>query len=136
VEVGSIEEDAGPLDQFRDDLSVLLHSCRGGAALGLELPLVVGEALRGLLDAPAVLLVDEVGTVAAASLDEFGRGTGQDPLAPVAEDAGPVALEERHVEHPRPLALGVLEADPFVGVGGDCCHGVNLLAVDNHRGHL
>jgi hypothetical protein len=129
MEIGPIEEDARPLDQLGHDLAVLLHPRGGGSTLGLELPLVVREPLRGLLDAPAVLLVGEVGAVAATSLDQLGRGAGQHSLAPVTEDAGPITLEESHVEHPRPLALGVLETDPFVGVGGNRRHRGNLARI-------
>ena len=75
--------------------------------------------LAARLDPRLVLLVGEMGAVAAATLDEFGRGLGEDALAAVTEDAGPIAFEERHVEHPGPLALGVVETYPFVGVRGD-----------------
>jgi hypothetical protein len=118
VEVGAIQEDAGALDEFGDNFTVLLHARRGTTALGLELPLIVGEPLGGLLHAALVLLVGEVCSVAATALDQFGRGPRQYALAAGAEDAGPVALEEGHVEHPGSLALGVLETHPLVGVAG------------------
>ena len=57
---------------------------------------------RRAFDALLVLLVGEVGSVTAATLDEFGGSLGEDPLAAVTEDAGPITFEERHVEHPSP----------------------------------
>ena len=74
-------------------------------ALGLELPLVGGEALGGLLDATVVLFVDEVRPVATTALHQLGRRPGEHALTAVAEDAGPVAFQEGHVEHPGSLAL-------------------------------
>ena len=65
-----------------------------------------------------VVLVDEVGAVAAAALLEVGGGTGEDALAAVAVDAGPRAGEEREVEDPGALFVGVFEADPLVEVVG------------------
>jgi hypothetical protein len=129
MKVGTVEKDAGVLDQSGDDLAVLLDARRALAALGLELPLVRGEALGGLFDAALVLFVSEVRPVTATALDEFGGRLGEDALAAVTEDALPVALEEGHVEHPRALAFGVFEADPLVRVRGNGTHGKNLLRV-------
>lgn len=116
VKVRTIQEDAGILHQLGDYFSILLHSRGARVALGLELPLIIGESLGGLLDPATVLFVSEVGPVAAASLDQFGRGTSKNALAAVTEDAGPVTFEERHVKHPRSLVLVVLETDPLVGI--------------------
>src|SRR5579863_5666612 len=116
MKVGPIEKDARVLDQPGDDLAVLLHPGRPQATLGLELPLVRGEALGRLFHSPLVLLVGEVRPVAATSLDEFGGGLGQDALAARPEDALPIALQERDVEHPGALTLGVFKTDPLVGV--------------------
>jgi hypothetical protein len=57
-----------------------------------------------------------VSAVAAAALDELGRCLGEDALAAIAKDAGPVAFEESDVEHPRALTLVVVETDPFMSV--------------------
>ncbi len=119
MEVGSVEEDARVLHQSGDDFAVLLDARGAIFALGLELPLVLGETFGGALDSALVLHVAEMSAVTATTLDEFGRGLGEDALAAVAEDAGPIAFEERHVEHPGPLALRVVETHPFVGIGGD-----------------
>ena len=119
---GLVEEDAGVVDEPRDGLAALVlvdHALLGAVVL----PLVGRQGGGRLLDPAGVLLVDEVGAVAAAALDELGRGAGEHPLAPVAEDAGPVARQERDVEHPRPLFLVVLEADPLVRVGRCRGHG-------------
>ena len=129
VEVGTIEEDAGVLDEASDDLPVLLHPGGAVLALGLELPLLGGESLGGLFDAALILLVGEVRPVTAATLDEFGRWPGEDALAAVAKDAGPVAFEEGDVEHPGALALRVFETHPLVRVTGDRCHRENLVGV-------
>ncbi len=119
LEVRAIEKDAGVLDEARHDVAVALHSRGAVLTLGLELPLIGGEALGGALDAPLVLFVHEVGPVAAASLHQLGGGPGEHALTAVAEDAGPVTFEECHVEHPGALTLEVFETDPLVRVGGD-----------------
>jgi hypothetical protein len=116
VKIWTIQEDAGILHQLGDYFSILLDSRGARVALSLELPLIIGEALGGLFDPATVFFVSEVGPVAAASLDQFGRGTSKNALAAVAEDAGPVAFEERDVKHPRSLVLVVLETDPLVGI--------------------
>src|SRR5665213_1028409 len=129
MKVGSIEKDARVLDEPGDDLAVLLHARRSLTALGLELPLVGAQALGRFFHATLVLFVRKVRPVAATALDELGRCLGQHPLAPGPEDALPVALEERHVEHPRALTFRIFETDPLVGVRGYCTHRENLLGV-------
>src|SRR5580693_7823403 len=121
-EIGLVQEDAGIVDQPGDGLAALVlvdHALLGAVVL----PLVRRQRGGCLLDPAGVLLVDEVGTVAAAALDELRSGTGEHALAAVAEYAGPVAGQERGVEDPRPLFLVVLEADPFVRVGRCRGHG-------------
>jgi hypothetical protein len=129
MKVGTIKEDARVLDQSRDDLAVLLHARRTLAPLGLELPLVGGEAFGRLFHAALVLFVREVRPVTATALDQLGGGLGQYALAPGPEDALPVALQKGDVEHPRSLAFGVFETDPLVGVRGNGTHSENLLGV-------
>ena len=74
----------------------------------------------GPLDGAGVLLAGEVGAVGAAALDQLGGRPGEDALAAVAEDARPGADQEGHVEEPGALLVGIVEADPFVGIGGNC----------------
>ena len=122
-EPGLVEEDAGVIDEPRHDLAVLVLV--DDALLGaVVLPLLGAEGGRRLLDAAGVLLVDQMGAVAAAALHQFWRGAREHPLAAVAEDTGPVARQERDVERPRPLLLVVLEADPLVRVGRGLRHGL------------
>ena len=65
-----------------------------------------------------VVVVDEVGAVAAAALHELGRRSGEHALAPLPEDARPVGEEERDVEDPRAVLVGILEAHVLVEVFG------------------
>src|ERR1700689_585839 len=129
MKVRTVEKDAGVLDESGDDLAVLLDARRTLAALGLELPLVRGQALGGLFDSSLIFFVREVRPVTAAALDELGSGFGEDALTAVPENALPVALEEGDVKHPRTLAFRVFEADPLVRVRRYGTHGQNLLRV-------
>src|SRR6185503_16983753 len=88
------------------------------APLAAELPLLVGQAVGGGLDGGHVVVVDEVGAVAAATLHELGRRSGEHALAPLPVDARPVGEEERDVEDPRAILLGILEAHVLVEVLG------------------
>ena len=117
-EPGPVEEDAGAVDQPGPEVAVGQLLDHALLPLLVELPEVGGELGGRPLDVPGVLLAGEVGAVGAASLDQLGGGPGQHPLAALAEDARPGAGEEGHVEQPGPLLVGVVEADPFVGVGG------------------
>ena len=129
---GLVQEDAGVVDQPGHGLAVLVdvdHVLLGAVVL----PLLGGQGGGRLLDPPGVLLVDEVGAVAAAALHELGRGPGEHPLAAVAEDAGPVAGQERGVEDPRPLLFVVLEAEPLVRVGRCRGHGEDVTACARAR---
>jgi len=119
MEIRTVEEDARVLDEFGDDLAVLLHAGSAVLALGFELPLIVGEPFGRSLDTLLVFLISEVRAVAATTLYQFGRGFGEHALATVAEDTRPIAFEERHVEHPGTLAFLVVETNPFVKVKGD-----------------
>jgi hypothetical protein len=118
------------LDDFGDDFTVLFYSGGAGAPLGLELPLIVGQSFGGLLDAALIFYVREVGAVTAAALYEFGGGSREHTLATGAKNARPVAFEEGYVEHPRALALGVLKADPFVGVSWNRSHNETIVGVN------
>ena len=126
-EVRAVEEDAGVVDQPGHGLTVLVRV--DDVLLDpVVLPLLRRQGRGGLLHPPGVLLVDEVRPVAAASLHQFGGGPGEHPLAAVAEDAGPVARQERDVEDPRPLLVLVLEAEPLVRVGRGAGHDVDVTA--------
>ncbi len=114
-EAGPVQEDAGVVDEAGHRLTMFVH-VDDVLLRAVVLPLLGREGGRGLLDPTGVLLVDEVGAVAATALNQFGRRAGENTLAAVPEDAGPVTREERDVEHPRPLLLVVLEAEPLVCV--------------------
>src|SRR5664280_2428077 len=116
MKIWAVEKDTGVLHEFRDDFAVLLNPRGARTALGLELPLVVGQTFGGLFYPLLVLLVGEVRAVTAAALHEFGRWLGEDPLTPGTKDARPVTFEEGDVEHPRAKPFVVLETDPLVGV--------------------
>src|SRR3546814_17685223 len=109
---------AGPADQARLDLAGLV--ALGGPALadgdGAELPLLAGEAGRVGQRLRLVVLVDEVGAVAAAALPELGGRPGEHPLAAPPADARPRAGEERAVEDPGAVLLRILDGHPFVHV--------------------
>ena len=67
----------------------------------------------------SVVLVGEVRAVASSSpASSSARVLGEHALAPGAEDARPLRQQEREVEHPRALFLGVLERQPLVPVLG------------------
>ena len=65
-----------------------------------------------------VVVVDEVGAVAAAALRQLGGRLVEDPLAAAAEDAAPVRTQEAGIEHPRALLVGIFETHPLVEVAG------------------
>ena len=67
----------------------------------------------------ASFLPSEVRPVRATPLHQLRCRPGEHALAPVAEDARPGAGHERDVELPGSLLVGVVEADPLVGVGRD-----------------
>ena len=135
-ETRTIQEDARVLNQSSDNFTVLFDPGCAVLALALELPLILGEPLGGLFDASLVLLVDEMGPVAAASLDELLRRSRQHALAPRAKDARPITFEEGHVEHPGLFASFVFETDPFARVGGYLSHAAKLVGVTRRDVHL
>jgi hypothetical protein len=57
-----------------------------------------------------------VSAVAAAALDEFFGGSGEDSLATLTENAVVTAFEESYVEDEDALLGGVLKADPLMRV--------------------
>ena len=65
-----------------------------------------------------VVVVDEVGAVAAAALLELRCGFVEDSLAAAAVDAHVVRPQVRGVEDPGALLVGILEAHPLVQVVG------------------
>jgi hypothetical protein len=116
MEVGAVQEDARVIDQPRRRFAVLLDL--GGALLtaGLELPLIIGESPGRQFDPLTIVFVGEMSAVTTATLHEFRRRPGQDSLATLAEDALPVAFDERRIDHPGALVGVVFEADPLVGI--------------------
>lgn len=92
LEVRSVKEDAGVVNETRDHLTVLLSFCRSVLALGLELPLVIGETLRCFFNTLAVFFITEVCTVTAASLNEVAGVFVKHTLATRTKDARPVAF--------------------------------------------
>ena len=121
-EVRAVEEDAGVLVEACDRLAVLV-GVDHGLLDAVVLPVLRRERGGDLLHVPGVLLVDEMRSVAAAALHQLRCRSGQHSLAPVAEDAGPVARQERAVEDPRPFLVFVFEAQPLVRVGRCGRHG-------------
>ena len=117
-EPGTVEEDAGAVDEAGDRLAVLVGLGDAAALVGdaLVLPLLVGQPLGDRLDPGQVGVVAEVGAVGAAALLQLGRLLGEHALAPPAEDARPRRGEERQVEDPGALLVGVLERHPLVQV--------------------
>ena len=124
-EPGAVEEDAGVVDQagHRRRRAVVARLA-GPQEAAARRPRRGTASDRGrrrtkcLDDVGDVVLVDEVGAVAAAPLLHLGGAGVEDALAPVAVDAAVVRAQERGVEHPRALLVGVLEADPLVQVVG------------------
>src|SRR5262249_32274277 len=111
-ETRAVEEDAGVVDEAGDARAVLLHPMEAAAAsLAPVLPLLVGEPRRRRRHGGEILVVDEVGAVAAAALLELGGRPGEHALTSAAVDARPRRQEERDIEDPRPFFVGVLEAD-------------------------
>ena len=131
-EPGAVEEDAGVVDEPAHGHVAAVRPRRTPgrgtllAGLRVELHLVGPQADERLHHVGDVVVVDEVGSVAAAPLLELGRRSVEDPLAALTVDAAIVRTQERGVEHPRALLVGILEADPLVqilGYGG--CDGVD-----------
>ena len=135
MKIRSIEKDAGILHESSHQLSVALLPRRPVFALGLELPLICCQSQGRFFDAASILFVNEVGAVAATALDELFGWPRQYSLAPVAEDAGPVTFEESDVKDPGLFSLVIFEAEPFVGVERNFCHGANLVCGVNTNAH-
>ena len=74
-----------------------------------------GERPYDVLD---VVVVDEVRSIAAASLGHVGRVVVEDPLTPLAVDAAMVRAQVGGIEHPGAVLGRVAEGDPFVHVVG------------------
>ena len=129
MKVRAVQKDARVLDNFGDDFTVLLYSRRAGTTLRFELPLVIRQALGGLLNPALIFGVGKMGTVTTATLHEFWRRTSEDTLATGPKNAGPITFEERHVEHPSALTLFVVKTYPFVGVVGNRSHNETIVGV-------
>ena len=116
-EAGPVQEDAGIVDEARDRgrLSRRRRARRTHEAashgLVMELHLLGLEPHERPHDDLHVVVVDEVGAVAAASLLRApSAGAVEHALAALAVDALVVRPQERRVEHPGPLLVGILEA--------------------------
>ena len=115
MKVGTVQKDAGVFDEPRCGVAVFVSLDDPVFSLGFELPLVVGEALRRLEYPLDVLFVDEVSAVTAAALCHVGGVTIENTLAPVIENAGPVALQECHIKDVSAVLVFVFETDPLMG---------------------
>ena len=85
-----IEKDAGIVLENGDHFAVFRAADDIFWSNVLELPLFVGQEFGFRPDIIGISLIDKVGSVATTSLDEFGGGSRQHPLAPIAKDAVPV----------------------------------------------
>ncbi len=65
-----------------------------------------------------VVVVDEVGAVAAAPVPELRGGLVEDPLAAAAVDAHVVRPQVAGIEHPGTLFVGIFETHPLVEIVG------------------
>ena len=122
-EPGSVEEDARVVGQPGD---------RGGRAVVLgagveealrhrfvvELHVTRPETHEVAHHVGDVVLVGEVGAVAAAPLLHLGGVGVEDALAALAVDAPVARAQERRVEHPRALFGGVGAAHPLAHILG------------------
>ncbi len=86
-------------------------------SLGVELPLS-GSSRTTLHQVGDVVVVGEVGAVAAAALLQLGSRLVEDALAAAAVDARVVRTQVGRVEHPGAVLVGIFEADPLVQVVG------------------
>ena len=69
-----------------------------------------GRSPDGLL----IVLVDEMGSEAAAALHQISGVFFMNTFATLAVDALPVAEEIRGIEYPHSTAIRILEADPIM----------------------
>ena len=116
LESGRVVEDAGTVHHA--GLLFAVSVDRNPAVLlgSLEvLPMTGLEPLHCLLHGLLVLLVEEMSTEGTAALAQFGRWIVVDTLTSLSEDALEIRIEERRVDGPRSLLVGVLETDPFMG---------------------
>ena len=121
-EPGAVQEDAGIILQHGDRIASLIFDQELVGGLIDELPILGGQAGDRAANLGHVLLVHKVRTIRAATLDELGGGSRQDPLAARSKDAGPRAFEEGEVKAPRALLLLIFKTDPFMRVFRCLCH--------------
>ena len=117
VEVRSIEENAGIVDETCRDRAVFVSFGDATCPFGLELPFFVAERRCPTFDFSNIFVINEVRAIRTAALDQLLCGTSEDALTSIAKDAGPVARQERHIKDPRSFFGSIGKADPFVKVG-------------------
>jgi hypothetical protein len=108
----------------------------------VELPRLRTKLLRGPQDRFFVVCIEEVRTMAAATVDQVRGVLIEYPPAPVPVDARPIRTEEAGIEHPCAFLVRVLEADPFVQILGSASfahiqsryRGTTTVAGDADRG--
>ena len=93
-------------------------------SLCMMLPVSRLQALDALLDRCQVLLVDEMSSVTATALLQFGGIVIEHTLATATVDALIVGTEERGIDHPGLILVGIAETEPFVEIG-DFGHGAS-----------
>lgn len=114
----SVEKDAGIVDEPGPRVAAVEFTHDAVLAFSVELPHLRRELTGHCFGTTGIVVISEVGTVGAAPLHEFRGGFRQHPLASRAEDAVPPTGQERHVEEPGAFLLGIVKADPFVGIVG------------------
>ena len=102
-------------------VAVLARSCSEAALAALACGTATGRRSRRSAAASTrgdVVVVDEVGAVAAAALHELGRRPGEHALAAVRRRCTSTRQEERDVEDPGAVLVGIVERQPLVEVVG------------------
>lgn len=84
---------------------------------GAELPVLVTELGHRLRHPLEILVIGEMSAMGATSLPEIGGGVIEHPLTAPSEDAGPRTRQEGEIDDPGATILGIVETEPFMGVG-------------------
>ena len=115
LEARGVVEDAGTVDHASLHVLTLADLPFSVGTLVEVLPVAPLQPLHVLGHRLQVVLVEEVGTVRAATLHQLGSRVVMDALATLPVDALVVGAEERCIDHPCPEFLGILETDPLPG---------------------
>ncbi len=124
-ESGTVEEDAGVVGEpgHEGRLALVVGVAAADRALLARLRVVLhvlgSYPCEPAGDVGCVGAIDEVGAEAATPLHRFGRGFVEDSHASTSVDAGEVRSQERRVEDPGPMLVGIIETDPFVQIFGN-----------------